>query len=1353
MKALAKYIAFAMITAISMTVDATLTNRMFDVRHIGYAEGLSSQRVFSIVEDADGAIWIATKTGIDRYNGQTVKNYDLPGDFCYGDFAGRRLYLLHDIRYGIWAYDHTGRIYRYSIPYDCFEQVLHVGRAIQEDIILNRLSFDEDGVLWIGLDKGLYRQKPDGSVVAVLKGEYVNDIACAGKWLFAGTFTGVWRIAREKTDERSKLLNDKQVQTLFWDQEKKELWTGTFDNGLLVITPDNLKVTVLEEQGTKFLHPIRTITDYNPATVLVGVDGGGVYAVDKDTKNVRLLMNAEDTTDTFLRGNGVYTVTKDSQGNIWTGSYTGGVSVAILSKHPISIWMHEKGNVHSLISNNVNDIEENRDGKRWFATDGGISIHHVASNTWKHVLKETVIVSLCKTDNGNVWAGTYGNGVYLLDPEGRVLRHLTKQNGKLATNYIFSIKQDADGDLWIGGLDGCLMMFEKESGSRHTFNVKWVQSIEPLDRERIAIATVNGFCIVNKRTADLQYYATAREFQDRNVSAYIISMLFNDNGTVWLGTEGGGLNLYDMQSGEVKTITMQQGLPSNDIYSLQQDDKKRLWVSTGKGIALIDSGRVSNLSYMGDIDKEYNKSSFARLKNDEFAYGSTNGAVFIMPLGISTADYEGSLRFTGLTVDYQNAEEEKKMKPIIHGMLADGGVRLNYGHNSFVVSFETINYHFQRDIVYQYILEGYDNDWSKPSPDGRAQYTKVSPGTYLFKARSLRRSDGKIISEETLKIKIGQPWWNSWWAWTLYVFLGSSVFYFILRYKSNQLQKKYDEDKIRFFIDTAHDIRTPVSLIMAPLEDLHGEQGLSDKARYQLNLAHESTCKLHALITQLLEFEKFDVNRQQLVSVPVNLTDVLSKEISVFRSLGDKKQLRLELVVPDERIFIPGDRYLVEMLFDNLLSNACKYTMPQGEISVSLRTMRRKVIITLKDTGIGIPKKAKRHIFSDIYRAENARRSQQEGTGFGLLQVHRIVKMLRGKITFRSEEGKGTTFVVTLPRIAAPAGIQSAETDCNLSDYSYTEAGNGQASVDVSGTYARAADTATEPDDRNTLLIVEDNEALRCYLRRMFEHQYRVVDVANGQEALAYLKREYPDIILSDVMMPGIQGDELCRQIKENPDTSGIPVILLTAKANHEAMAEGLKKGADDYIPKPFSTEILRLKVQGLIDNRNRLREFLMRQAIAEVGISGKERQGGDENIVEAAEENASSDSIQPDGMTAENRSESDRQFVIQATRIVIDHLDELDFSINFLCREMAMSRTLFYSRLKSLTGKGPQEFIRIIRLQKAAELLQEGKSVTEVAVETGFVNTKYFSSLFKKQFGMQPSKYADEARNKVSSI
>ena len=1334
MKIFLKYAIVIALWMVTFAANAELTNGMFEIRHIGYSEGLSNQRVFSIVEDKHSVIWIATKAGIDRYNGHVVKSYTLPGNFRYGDMAGRRLRLLYDERYGLWAYDHTGRIYQYSPKNDCFEQDLYLGEYIEGEIILNKLYLDNKGTFWFGLSSGLYKKEADGRITSIVSQQYVNDIVSTDKSLFVGTSTGVLQLSHFLLNKTHWLISGKDVQTLFCDVVKDELWIGTFNDGLWVMNLETSGLLPLKGQNAGFLNPIRAITSYDTHTILVGIDGGGIYAVDRDSKKVHPLMSTEDSTDIFLLGNGIYAITKDRQGNIWIGSYSGGVSVAILSRYPITTLAHERGNPQSLVNNNIDDIEENTNGDLWFATDDGISILNPSSHTWNHCLKGNVIVALCKGEGGSVWAGTYGDGIYLLNSRGQIIRHLTKQQGVLTTNYVFSIMKDMDGDLWVGGLDGDLLMMDKDGRYVQSYDIKWIHSIEKQDHGLIAVATVNGFCLVNKHNGDIRRYATFREFENQNASAYIISMLFNGDDTVWLGTEGGGLNLYDMRTRKTRTFTTHEGLPSDDVYSLQQDSRGRLWVSTGKGLALIENFRVSNLNYLGDIDKEYNKSSFARLADGRFIYGSTNGVVCVTPNAIAATNYQAPVRFTGLTIEYLNTDEEKRLRPVIYDMLANGTVRLDYSHNSFGVTFESINYRFQRDIAYQYILDGYEKSWSSVSSAGMVRYTNVSPGSYLLKVRSLRQSNGEIISERTLILNVAQPWWNSWWAWLFYICIAGTVFYFILRYNSNRLQKKYDEDKIRFFIDTAHDIRTPVTLIMAPLEDLNKEEGLSGKSLYFLQLARNNTRKLYTLITQLLEFEKVDTHKQQLILAPLSLNDILAEEATGFQPVCDKKQLNLSLSLPDEDVRVMGDRHIIEMLLDNLISNACKYTMPQGDVCLSLSCTKRKAIIEVKDSGIGIPKKEWKYLFSDVYRTENARKSQEEGAGFGLLQVHRIVKMLHGKITFRSEENKGSTFTVILKRTDA---VSVSVPNQTITSKKILPAD----SVDFAIHENKEVKAVNRSVTGNTLLIVEDHEALRYYLRKTFEYDYRVVDVSDGEEALAYLSNEYPDLILSDVMMPGIQGDELCRLVKDNPNTSGIPFILLTAKVNHDATVEGLKKGADDYIPKPFSTEILKLKVKGLIENRDRQRDFFMRQAIEQVESNKTHTDDKEINeITETQEVHAGKAGESPVNIM----SEGDRQFIIRTTRLIIENMSSTDFNINILCKEMAMSRTLFFSRLKSLTGKGPQEFIRIIRLQKAAELLKEGKNVTEVAVDTGFVNTKYFSSLFKKQFGVQPSKYSE---------
>ena len=429
----------------------------------------------------------------------------------------------------------------------------------------------------------------------------------------------------------------------------------------------------------------------------------------------------------------------------------------------------------------------------------------------------------------------------------------------------------------------------------------------------------------------------------------------------------------------------------------------------------------------------------------------------------------------------------------------------------------------------------------------------------------------------------------------------------------------------------------------------------------------------------------------------------------------------MSLSLPEDEVCVKATQRMLEIIFDNLISNACKYTGNGGSIRISMTADNKKATVRIEDTGIGIPQNEHKHIFSDIHRARNAYESQEHGLGFGLLQVQRVVSFLNGKIRFSSKEGVGTTFTVTLDRTFARAvpGSRQSSFDNILDEVLPSD-------IPAYDGYG---------DNGETILVVEDNDDLRHYLCKTLSADYRVVEKPNAAEALAYMETAYPDLIISDVMMPGMQGDDFCNIVKEKPETSGIPIILLTAKTTHEAVVEGLRKGADDYLTKPFSTEILKLKIKGMIENRRRMRDCLIRHAVRKTDATGSMDKDRSQGAASTEDGEANVMSL----------SENDRMFVEKATDIVLDNISNTDFSIDALCREMAMSRTLFYSRLKSLTGRAPQEFIRIIRLERAAELLKNGGSVVDVSEATGFINVKYFSTVFKKYFGIQPSRYAEE--------
>lgn len=1273
------------------------------------SDGLSSQRVFSLVEGKDGAIWISTRTGVDRYNGRIIKNYSLKGDFYCGDLAGRYILLYTTDNGDIYAYDNLGSIYKYSDVYDRFEQIDKLSSTFNGNIHLNKVCPTKDLTLYC-LTEGLYKRTNDGQPLQpVVKGLNVSDAVKIGNTLYAATTTGLMRIEGPQAKPVTSLPKT-AIQSLFYLKDKNALYVGTFNDGLWKLNLTDLAAQKIAADNHVFNNPVRAIVRLNNDDLAVGIDGGGVYLVSIAGDAARLLIDTSDNKDYWLQGNGVYALLPDTWGNLWVGSYTGGVSNVRFSKAPLQHIVHRQGIANSIANNNVNAIEENpADGSLWFATDKGLSINRGTS--WEHTLPGYVCLSVCATGSGNMLVGTYGEGFFLLDANGNVKQHFTKKNGTSASNYFFSIERDKEGDIWVGSIDGYLMHFNPQLKLQHTYILNTIYSIVPMSGSEVAVGTVDGFYVVNKGSRQITQYASAQEQLNNDVSAYIVPMLYNGNKTMWLGTEGGGLSLYDMATRKtLRNYKTAQGLPSDDVYGLERDSKGRIWISTGKGVAVLTDTLISAMNYL-NLGGEYNKNASTKLKTGEIVFGSTWGALRFSPLEIGDFDYKASLHILSINVEGLDKDRQSdELEDIMEG-LRKGHVSLAYDRNSFIVDFECLNLKYQDDIGYRYKLEGYDKDFSRNMPFAFAHYKNVAPGSYVLKVCAVKLSDGSVIDSCELRITVSSPWWYSWWAWLIYLLVIGVIIYLSIRYKLSLMRKKQDVDKIRFFINTAHDIRTPVTLALAPLEDLQAQEELSENGAYLLGLARQNMRKLNSMTTQLLEFEKLDWNKTSLNLVPVNLNHVLTGEVASFRNVCEKKDVTLTASIPDEALCINGDVSLLEMTFDNLISNACKYTPQGGKISITLSEHSNKVRVEIADTGIGITDEGKKRIFTEVYRDENARLSGQPGTGFGLLQVKRIVQALNGTIAFRSEPDKGTTFVLTFDRVHAEA---------------YNEVNKHHESALLSEFSDDLATPQTEASpNAQTLLIIEDNDDLRAYLGKTFSVQYNVVLQPNADDAMEYLKTGYPDLIISDIMMPGTQGDVFCQQVKNNPETAGIPIILLTAKTDHDAHIQGLKKGADDYIPKPFSSEILRLKVAGLLENRARMRMSILKDAMNQAAQPAPEP-------------------TQPEAEPAAlpETSASDRAFVRKVTDILLANIADTDFSIDALCKEMAMSRTLFYNRLKSLTGKAPQDFIRLLRLEKAAELLRQGMPVNEVSLQTGFVNPKYFATVFKKHFGVQPSKY-----------
>ena len=850
-----------------------------------------------------------------------------------------------------------------------------------------------------------------------------------------------------------------------------------------------------------------------------------------------------------------------------------------------------------------------------------------------------------------------------------------------------------------------------------------INSISIVNKDTLAIATANGFYLLNSHTGIFRQYFTAPSFAETRSSSFIYSMYFPTPGKIWFGTDGGGINLFDLKTGKATTFSTANGLPSNYIYSILPDKLGRLWLSTDKGLAYITplpSPEITNIGFLDGLANEFNFMSFTRLRNGDFIYGSTNGAVRFNPENFTRHLYKAPLLFTSFEVPLKSRELTVEKRNLFNEMLRKGeDIQLKYNENSFLISFISISYQYQQDIQYSYRLEGFDQDWSIPGNELNVRYTNIPPGNYTLHVKSMSKNGKQQLDEKALRIYIAQPYWNTGIAWLIYFLVLAGITYFVWRFFANKMEKKHFADKIQFFINTAHDIRTPVTLIMAPLSDLNKEEGLSTEGKRFLRIARNNTEKLYNLITQLLDFQKTDTTHLTLQVAEYDLKAYLKEKIVSFQTLCDNKQLRMQLLLPEAPVLLWIDKDKADKIFDNLLSNAIKYTPTGGEITVKVQQSDKKITIEVKDNGIGIPRSAQRYIFSDFYRAENAVNSKETGSGIGLLLTRRLIKLHKGKISFTSNEGEGSSFSITFRKgnrhlskyIVNDALIPlSAPVDNSLTD-----------SPDLPET--EEEDIQETDSSKERIMIVEDNDELRFYLKKTFEHTYCVIDKPDGESALEYLQEKSVGLIISDVMMPGIQGDELCRRLKSDFTTSHIPVILLTAKTEKDAILEGLESGADDYLTKPFDTEILKTKIKGVLQNRKIMREYFLSYSL-ELGHSAEQSQAQE-----------------PEACLS-NLSPMDKKFLESCTRLVTENLADTNFSINHLCRELALSRTLFYEKLKSLTGQAPNDFIKLMRMKEAALLLKQQIPVQEVALLVGFTDAKYFSTAFKKHFGVSPSKF-----------
>lgn len=1234
-------------------------------RGIGVEDGLSSRKAYQVERDTAGFVWIYTQAGVDRYDGSMIRHYPLVGNVQSRDYIQSATRMLRTPSGGVEIGVKNGHIYRYEADVDDFSLVADLEDALP-GVSLYTIFYDHAGVRWLGTGSGAWRWTGDGPV-PVFTGQRINVFAETPDGLFIGTDAGVYA---GTSDGFVPVAGLGGIDVTSLCGVGDDLFVGTFSSGLRVLhRPDGTVRTV----DRRINVPVRALVRYGPF-VAAGCDGEGVYVFDPATLALREHWMADDDTADGLCGNTVSDLLCDADGTLWVTTSTNGVCCLRRDVPEVRHIVHERGNPQSLDSDHVNVFCEDSRGIRWYGTNGGVNSYDPATDRWTHyhptgLPEVAVVLALAEDARGDIWVGGYGFQLFRIDRAGRTHPFVGRP-----LEYVYALLPEGDA-LWIGGTANPLLRYDVRTGACTDESVEYVGALGQ-SGGRLHIASSLGYFVHDS--------AGIHRVEAPWLRYPVRSLLCSAAGDVWLATDGDGL-VHLGADGSVRAYTQADGLSYDSVNSVVEDRQGRIWFATEDELYCLDPVRDALIhanDFLGITHGSFNPAAAAVWSDGLLAFGSAAGAWAFDPSYIDLAQH---LPVAPIVTDLYLMGEGRSLP-----VGTSDGVQLHWRQDAFRVGFSAIDFVYQYRIRFDYTLAGFSAGWEQATAAGDASYANVPPGRYRFVVRTVDRYTGEILGERTFGITVRQPWWRSWWAGLLYGLLAIVAVGLTLRYIRRRREEELIRDKVDSFVSFAHDLKTPVTLIKAPLTELEAATDLSDPAREAVAVARRGTDRLMVMLNQLLDLRNADADGQGLHIGPVVLQEYLDGHLDDFwRAAGDKG-LTLSLDVAPGLDTVWTDRQKLDTVVRNLLSNALKYT-ESGRIALSARPDRHRWRLEVLDTGIGIPARDQRHIFNDTFRAENARGYDDTGYGIGLMVTRQLVHRLRGSIRFRSVEGEGTVFTLSFP-------------------LRYREATAPPAASPA------APDPALEPvpevpdNDRPLLLVADDERDMLDYLGAALGGEYRILTAEDGGAALAMAAEHNPDLVITDVVMPVLHGDALCRRLKADMETSHIPVILLTAMGERESIIYGLESGADDYIVKPFDMSMLRLRIRNILAQRERLRTAILSASSAPA--------------------------------PADYTSRLDREFVDRVLAVVEQELSNPDFSVNDLCRSLAMSRTAFYNKLKSLTGQGPNDFIRICRLNKARELLSTREhTVAEVSDLVGFSDPKYFSVSFKRRFGISPSR------------
>lgn len=1248
------------------------------VKFVTLQDGLPSNAVSDIYQDQKGFMWFSTNNGLARYDGNQMKVY--LQDSAYASSSDRRVKRItedKDFKY-MWIYTASETFYCLDMTTGHLVDYLSEAkgwRAQERPLHFTQSKLQENGLfyMWGPKDGGLIVDYRDGNfkvkhlsakeMEAILP--KLQDVKMADKQLVQK-----WKVPN------GRVLTD----------NKGGKWIYNNTGILRKVVGDSLITLRLLPNETNYIDYERfNIVEDNHGLVWISTYGKGLFVFNHDLNQGQHFV-ANEKGESPIASNYLLCITADRRDGVWVSAEYGGVShLQVMDKGVVRIFPNGRENLD--LSNVVRMVKKQRDGSVMVGTRDGCLYHYSADMAQMLVKShfDSNIYSVVEMPQGRMWIGTRGKGIYGIPG-------LDFKNKK-----VFCLKPDDRGRMWIGTFgEGLSVAIPRGEGYEvKTFFADSVGLNEvrclAIDRKGMLWGGTSGglFCVDPTRFAadgkGLRVYKRGSEIHD---------MLVDRQGRLWLTVPGEGL--VCMQDGNFRILDASQGLINNMVQSVVETEDGNLWVSTQQGVSCWKAKDNSFDNYlfsrvmMGNV---YNENSAVCLDDGRVLLGGNYGLTIINPSRISHVKGQTSVVFTS----HPYSDE----------------MTLSYEERSPKINFSTLDYSDVNNVKYTYWLEGYDSSWSVPSPTPWVNYQNLPFGSYRLHVKA-SYSDGIWGKESVLDISVEPPFYLSVWAWVFYaLFLTVVIVMVVKSIREKNILKgkiKFEQELIRyklvFFTNIAHEFRTPLTLIQGSLEK---EKRIMKTNHWQLELEKtvrtmdKSVQRMLRLIDQLLEFRKMQAGKLKLSLQETDAVMFVKGICRMFDDAAESKEIAysFESSEPAHAMFL--DQQMIDKVVFNLLSNAFKYTPAKGTISVSL-SFTDVMTIRVADTGVGIPQEKREQLFSRFMQSSYT----GESFGIGLHLTHELVRTHHGEITYQENEGGGSVFVVTIP----------LQKDCyEASDFLVKDSPILKADLtkERDGQEEKTTDAVpsapSAPLNRRTILLIEDDNDVREFLLSELESCFDLKVASDGKAGIAMAKELDVDLIVSDVMMPGMNGFELTKRLKNSFETSHIPIILLTALSTDENVLEGTESGADAYITKPFSPQLLMARILQLLNQREILRQKF-----------GK---------------------VPQEIRSAMLRNEQDSLFVKRLDSIVYSRLGEQDLSVDKVAGLLHLGRTIFYKKVRGTTGYTPNEYIRVIRLRKAAELLKEGeKNVSEVAYAVGFDNPYYFSKCFKEQFGMPPSQY-----------